>query len=265
MPKIYKPKGNAREYSPYALNHIQGCNHGCAYCYVPPLKNRFNKDYKHNSIIIPNIDETLANIEKNKGLVEQVFLSFTSDPYSIGKDKAESQAILQATERVLRALFRNNIKVSILTKSDLVLVHSYLFLEYPHLCNIGMSLTFDNDYDSLTYEPFASLPVERIETLGKLHKAGIQTWASLEPVVFHSQSLNLLEQVTEITDFVKIGAINRWKDRPKEKTTWQDFLIETIGILNHNNHPAYIKKSLRDKAPNVVVPTEMMDMNKFNL
>lgn len=42
MAAIYEPKGAAREYSPLALNYQTGCDHGCVYCYVPKMMQRFN-------------------------------------------------------------------------------------------------------------------------------------------------------------------------------------------------------------------------------
>ncbi len=52
MAAIYEPSGAAREYSPLALNYITGCDHGCAYCYVPGLMKRFRTDYVHSDVYI---------------------------------------------------------------------------------------------------------------------------------------------------------------------------------------------------------------------
>ena len=45
MRTIYEPQGRAREYSPLALNHYQGCDHACTYCYARSINRRWGKDW----------------------------------------------------------------------------------------------------------------------------------------------------------------------------------------------------------------------------
>ena len=71
MQTIYEPKGKAREYSPLALNLYDGCDHGCKYCYVPKIKQRFKPAYDHESVrprsnIIENLKTIHSILPKEK-------------------------------------------------------------------------------------------------------------------------------------------------------------------------------------------------------
>jgi DNA repair photolyase len=237
--KIYEPAGRAREYSPLALNYFKGCEHNCLYCYVPNMLTRFNSQYQHSNVVTqPNYKEIELSAKKFQGCGKQILFSFTTDPYT-------KQNINQ-TKTVLEILNRYGHKVAILTKGGKrVLRDIDTFKSFGDRIKIGVSLTFDNDKDSKEWESGASLPSDRVNSVFTLASEGIKTWASFEPVIFPDQSLNLLKQVVQFIDHVKIGKINNYKGIDK-KIDWAKFIFDSVRILREYkiNDRFYIKKDL---------------------
>ncbi len=242
MAAIYEPQGAAREYSPLALNYIKGCDHGCVYCYVPKMMKRFNAGYVHSDVYIKEekvlMKEILSSAKKHQNSEKQVFLSFLTDPYSHFNKETK------LTRRVLEILLEYNIPVSILSKGGYnVLEDMDLFKKFGDKIQIGGSLTFTNDADSLKWEKNASLPAERLDTLKILHLNGIKTWASMEPVIFPEQSLEIMELTKDYVDGYKIGKLNHFNNHEK-KFDWTKFLSDAVAIMRKNNELFYIKKDL---------------------
>lgn len=242
MAAIYEPTGAAREYSPLALNYIKGCDHGCVYCYVPKMMKRFDAGYVHSNVYIKEekslIKEVLTSAKKNQNSPKQVFLSFLTDPYSHFNNETK------LTRRVLEILLEYKIPVSILTKGGSnVLEDIDIIKKFGDNIQVGASLTFTNDSDSLKWEKNAALPEERFLTLKMLHDEGIKTWASMEPVIFPDQSLEIMEKTANYVDAYKIGKLNHFQNHEK-KFDWTKFLNDSIAIMRKNKSNFYIKKDL---------------------
>lgn len=115
--------------------------------------------------------------------------------------------------------------------------------------SVGMTLTFDNNKDSMKWEPGASLPLDRLSTLKTLHEEGVHTWASFEPVINTIQSLYLIKWSIPYIDHYKIGKINNYQGMDKN-IDWTVFLNRVVSILRKNK-PFYVKYDLRQAAPTV--------------
>ena len=242
MAGIYEPSGAAREYSPLALNYIKGCDHGCVYCYVPKMMKRFNANYVHSDVYIKEeeilMKELKRSAKKFKDSEKQVFLSFLTDPYSHFNNDTK------LTRRVLLILLEHNIPVSILSKGGKNLLQDIdIFKMFGENIQIGGSLTFTNNEDSLKWEKNGALPNDRFETLKIMHENGIKTWASMEPVIYPDQSLEIMELTSSYVDSYKIGKLNHFK-KHEEKFDWTRFLTDAVNIMRKNNKQFYIKKDL---------------------
>lgn len=258
MSKIYQPAGRAREYSPLALNIYQGCTHGCVYCYVPRMFNRFNSNYRHDQCR-PAVDfEALAkSARKFEGCGLQILLSFTGDPYC--------GVSPETTRTALEILDHYKHKVAILTKGGTqCLADLDIFRKFGDRIKVGATLTFDNEKDSKEWEPCAATPSDRIEALRNLHDAGVKTWVSFEPVIVPSQSLNLLQQVSTIVDHVKIGKLNNYKGIDKS-IDWASFIFEAVRICRDAGLPFYIKKDLQIHNRGVYLSGNEIDEDFLNL
>jgi len=242
MAAIYEPSGAAREYSPLAMNYIKGCDHGCVYCYVPKMMKRFDAGYQHSNVYIKEekalIREVTASARKHRDSPVQVFLSFLTDPYSHFNKETK------LTRRVLEILLEYRIPVSILSKGGYnVLDDIDVIKAFGDNIQVGGSLTFTNPEDSLKWEKNGALPEERFHTLRILHEQGVKTWASMEPVIYPEQSLEIMDLTHEYVDGYKIGKLNHF---PKHEVRfdWTKFLNDSIAIMRKHNKPFYIKNDL---------------------
>lgn len=258
MNTVYEPKGRAREYSPLALNVYLTCTHDCKYCYCQQLRGKGFFACGKKPQPRPGIVEALnRDLEKNL-YTEQVLLSFVGDVYC---DAADGNA---ATREVLKALSARRVPAAVLTKGgERCLKDVDVFKSFGEHFQIGTTLTFDNDKDSLAMESGAALPAERLSTLKTLHDEGIRTFASFEPVIDPEQSLNLMRKSLDFVDIYKVGKINRFKGLDKT-IDWTDFLSRAVDILRDAGKPFYVKQDLRQAAPSVkLFGSEVMadDMN----
>lgn len=264
MSAIYEPSGAAREYSPLAMNYIKGCDHGCVYCYVPKMMKRFNAGYVHSDVYIKEEKSLLREIEasckKHANSDKQVFLSFLTDPYSSFNQKTK------LTRRVLELLLKYNIPVSILSKGGMrILEDEDIIKEFGNNIQVGASLTFTNISDSLKWEKGASIPEERFLGLEHLHNNGVRTWASMEPVIYPEQSLEIMEITKNYIDAYKIGKLNHF---PKHEVRfdWQKFLVDAVGVMRKNSKEFYIKKDLLEFKPfNLFLSRNETDMDYLAL
>lgn len=264
MAAIYQPSGAAREYSPLAMNYIKGCDHGCVYCYVPKMMKRFDAGYVHSNVYIKEETKLLKEIEasckKFQDSPWQVFLSFLTDPYSHFNKETK------LTRRVLELLLKYRIPVSILSKGGYnVLDDLDIILQFGENIQVGGSLTFTNPDDSMKWEKNGALPDERFDTLRILHEQGIKTWASMEPVIYPDQSLEIMDITAPYVDAYKIGKLNHFK-KHEDKFDWSKFLNDSINIMRRHKKPFYIKNDLAEFADeNTVLYDHERDMDYLAL
>lgn len=250
---IYIPRGKAREYSPYALNIYDGCDHDCKYCYVKILKLQ---RYGAGEEIRPreNIIEKLERQLKRQEITDQVLLCFMGDPYC----KVDIQ--YETTRKVLEVLLKYNIPTAILSKGGKRILRDIDLFEKFENIKIGATLTLIEERESLQYEPGAALPRERIEALGILHREGIKTWVSFEPVINPSITYKLLELSYPFVDQYKVGKMNYYKS----DIDWGKFGDEIYKKLMKYNKRFYIKKDLY-KYMNIILDDRYIDQDYLTL
>lgn len=244
MSLIYEPQGKAREYSPLALNLYMGCTHGCKYCYVPRCCHKESESYWQKPDPRKAVYQLEKELQKNRP-TKQVLFSFIGDPYTEATDENK------ITRFALETLLKYKVPVAILTKGGKRCLKDLdIFKKYGEHIQVGATLTFDNDKDSLEWECGGATPDERLETLKILHENGIRTFASFEPVIIPEQSLSLMKKSLEFIDVYKVGKLNNYRGLDKT-IDWTDFLEKTVDILRDAKKQFYIKHDLRISAPSV--------------
>lgn len=234
MGLIYSPRGRAGEYSPLALNvYTEGCDHGCDFCYCKRLGKWTTMPKPRN----------LKGLEKEAAKAKrQVLLSFMGDPFCRAE---ETHGVTMNALRILKA---EGCSVAILTKGGTRCFREIdAFTSWPDgRIKVGASLTFDKDEKSLLHEPGAALPGERLEALEYLHRKGVRTWASIEPVLEASESLWMIHRSLPWTDEYALGKVSG----VSPKVDWGKYLASAIEMLRGNKKRFYVKVDLQRYATN---------------
>lgn len=246
MAAIYTPKGRAREYAALAVNHYSGCDHGCAYCYVPGVVRRDRTEF--HSAPKPRGERFWRELQRDaarmKGTEDHILLSFTGDPY------CWTDVHAQATRQAIIALKEAGLHISILTKGAFRSRRDFDLLNGRD--KYGASLTFWDAADSRKWEPRAADPGARMCTLKAAKAAGLQTWASIEPVLDPEQSLQLIIYASEFVDEFKIGKCNHVASLPdglREQVVridWPEFRECAVALCEQLSVKYYIKHDLRE-------------------
>lgn len=154
---------------------------------------------------------------------QSVFMSLSCDPYQ------PIEAELGLTRKAIEIFHSNEVGVTLLTKNGKLAQRDFdLLASRPDLSRFGVTLTFDNEADSRAWEPGASLPKERIKSLKKAHELGIETWASIEPVIIPEQTLRLIQKTHEFVDSYEIGKWNH--DQRAKEIDWHAFGHAAIAL-----------------------------------
>jgi DNA repair photolyase len=152
-----------------------------------------------------NASETI-NLEKIKKDVLILFGSVT-DPYH------QIESKYQITKKCLEKLLKIQPNIEILTKSPLVLRDIDLLKKFKNL-RVGISIGIFNEKLAKELEPCVASPNQRIETLKKLHEAGIKTYLFVSPI------------------FPEISEISPLLDSAKKYV--EKVLFENLNIRAHN-------------------------------
>ena len=259
MSVIYKPTGMAREYSPYALNLYLGCSHRCKYCYAPSTMQRSPDRYFGRPAPRKDILRLIEKDLKEHVYTEQILLSFIGDSYC---DTADDGQTIRET---LKLLNEYNAPVAVLSKGGKKMLRDMdLFAAFEERITVGTTLTFMDETKSREWEPFASSPSERLETLKTLHDAGIKTFASFEPTIEPEESLKLIEKTLadDSVDHYKIGKINHYKGVDSWQN-WRQYLLDCISLLRPVGKQVYYKFCLRKLAPDVALTKEEKNPDEY--
>lgn len=192
----------------YCINPYTGCTHACCYCYATFMK-RFTghtdqwgtfADVKMNAPEV--LRRQLKRAERG-----HVMLSSVTDPYQPVEVKYE------ITRKCLKVLELFQFPVSILTKSPLVL-RDIDIISRLNDAEAGITITTDNDDVRKIFEPHAPPISARIEALKNLHKAGLQTYVFIGPLLPMDPDV-LAGQIRPYADSILIDRMNY-----TSKTAW---------------------------------------------
>jgi len=238
MSLIYEPKGKAREYSPLALNvYSGGCDHGCKYCYCANMQEACGKRWSRDPVPrdLSGLDREAAKASR------QVLLCFVGDPY------CHAERTHRQTRAALAILKSARCSAAILTKGgERCLDDLITFLDWPDgRVEVGATLTFMSRERSLEVEPGAATPGERLSVLDHLHRQGIKTWASIEPVVDVEESLAVIKASLSCVDAYKVGKLNH----QKSDIDWKAFCVQSVEMIRSAGCKLYVKADLRPFAP----------------
>jgi DNA repair photolyase len=185
----------------YCLNPYRGCQHACRYCYAELIIKKTGKNERWGSYV--DIKDNFIDIlgkevhSAKKGIV---MISSVTDPYQ----PIEARTCL--TRKCLKVLADKNFPVYILTKSPLVLRDIDIFKSLED-CEVGITITTDNENIRKLFEPFAPPLESRISALQKLKKAGVKTSVFIGPVL-PMKPEKLFGAIENFVDYIYIDKMN---------------------------------------------------------
>ena len=158
--------------SDYSVNPYVGCTHACKYCYASFMKRFTNHPEEWGTFLDVKYWPEIKHPEKYAG--KELFFGSVTDPYN------PQEETYQRTRSLLEQLQGSGVRLSIQTKSDLVLRDLELIKTFPD-ARVGFSINtldecFKDDMDK-------AVSIERrLEAMKTLHDAGIRTTCFISPI-----------------------------------------------------------------------------------
>ena len=169
---------NKSKLSDFTLNCYVGCSHRCLYCYARYMKKFKDRpeDWGDFVDVKINAPEVLAKQIKKINPSKEVFMSSICDGWQ------PLEAKYKLSQACLKILLEAGFRVSILTKSNLILRDFELLKAYK-THSLGMTITTVDQKLQKVLEPYASESQDRIDALKKAQERGIKTWVFLGPLI----------------------------------------------------------------------------------
>ncbi len=204
----------------YSVNPYVGCTHGCRYCYASFMKRFTGHTEPWGTFLDVKIWPEIKNPKKYEG--KELFIGSVTDPYLPQEEQ------YPRTRALLEQLQGSGAKISIATKSDLILRDLDLIKSFPN-ARVSWSVNtldenFKNDMDN-------AVSIERrLRAMEIFHRAGVRTTCFVSPIF------------PDITDVKRI--IHRAKD-----------ICNLIWLENLNLRGSYktvILKYIEEKYPELL-------------
>lgn len=196
------------EYGDWAMNHVQGCSHGCQYpCYAFLMARRFGRakmreEWMRPSIVDNTLDLLRRELPKHKGEIERVQLCFTTDPFMVGYPDVSKMSI-----DAIKLINEHGIPCVVLTKGMLPME----LAELSGINRYGITLVSLDEGFREEMEPGAAPLADRLAALKALSNVGCKTWVSMEPYPtpnVHEQDLQPILEAVSFTDQIVFGRVH---------------------------------------------------------
>ena len=158
--------------SDYSVNPYIGCTHACKYCYASLMKRFTGHTEDWGRFLDVKYWDEIKNPQKYDN--KEFFVGSVTDPYN------PQEEIYMRTRALLEQLQGSKAKITIQTKSDLVLRDIELIKSLPS-ARVGISIntldeTFKDDMDK-------AVSIERrLAAMKFFHDAGVRTACFISPI-----------------------------------------------------------------------------------
>ena len=207
----------------YAVNPYVGCTHGCKYCYASFMKRFTNHPEPWGEFLDVKYWPEIRKPEKYAG--KELFFGTVTDPYNPQEEQ------YRRTRSLLEQLQGSGVKITIQTKSDLVLRDIDLLKTFSDI-RVGFSIntldeTFRADMDK-------AVSIERrLAAMKTLHDAGIRTTCFISPI------FPALTDVPAIIDRVKSQCQLVWLENLNLRGSYKTVILDYIREKHPELLPVY--------------------------
>ena len=262
--------------SDYVVNPYSGCAFGCVYCYADftrKFTGHMNDkwgEYVDIKINTPEIFEKEIKKLSNKVLKQNefktgnkpvIFFGSVTDPYQ--GVEAKYELTRKCLEIIANSDIKNDIEISLLTKSPLVTRDIEILKKIPNL-EVGMTISSIDDSISKFFECYAPPSSLRILALKKLNDAGLNTYAFVGPLLPHfvanEDGLRKLFKGIKETGTKKV-----WVEHINLKGSKMDRLISLVGNNLSREELKLFKESQTDEYKNRLSNLVTSIVNEYGL
>ncbi len=162
----------------FSINPYIGCQHGCIYCYASYMAEWSGHNEKWGDFVDVKINapelirKKLKRMRKRSGTIG---IGVTTDPYQPVEKR------YRITRGILEELKETDFRISLLTKSPLMLEDFHLISSYGERFRLGVSISVISSELKKFLEPGAPDPLSRLKALSKF--TSINTFVFLSPLI----------------------------------------------------------------------------------
>lgn len=216
--------------SDYAVNPYVGCSHACKYCYASFMKRFTNHSEPWGEFLDVKYWPEIKHAEKYAG--KEAFFGSVTDCYQPCESK------YRRTRALLEQLKGSGIKISIATKSDLVLRDIDLIKTFP---GARVSFSINTLDEAFRQEMDKGVSIERrLAAMKELYKNKIQTTCFISPIFPGITDVKaIIERAKEQCNLVWLENLNLRGDYRARILAW---IHEYRPELDKLYHEIYDKK-----------------------
>ena len=207
MVKIYEIKARSVIHktkipgADWGINYYHGCTHKCIHCYLKFLCRWRKQKEKWGEFVDVKINAPELVARESKDKKGTAILCTGGDAYQPIDKK------YQLTRKVLQNL-NPNLKLSILTKSDLITRDIDLFKRFKNI-ELGLTITTLDENIKRVFEPFSPSSHARLKALKKLKQAGFYTYVFVGPIFPYLTDLEeIFKKVSPFVDLFMFEDLN---------------------------------------------------------
>lgn len=158
--------------SDYSVNPYVGCPHACRYCYACFMKRFTDHPQPWGAFLDVKYWPTIKDPQKYAG--KSLFIGSVTDPYN------PQEAVYGRTRALLEQLQGSGAKITIATKSDLVLRDLELVQALP---GARVSWSINTLDEAFRADMDRAVPIRRrLAAMAAFHKAGVRTAFFISPI-----------------------------------------------------------------------------------
>lgn len=206
--------------SDYSVNPYVGCEHGCKYCYASFMKRFSNHPEPWGEFVDVKHWPEIKHPEKYAG--KELFIGSVTDPYQ------PLEEVYGRTRALLKQMKGSDCKISIATRSDLVLRDLDLIQSFP---NARVSWSINTLDEAFRADMDTAVGIERrLAAMKAFHDAGVRTTCFISPI------FPGLTDVVAIIRRVKEQCNLIWLENLNLRGGYKKVILDYIA----NNHPELV-------------------------